>query len=181
VVIVLAFHLACGLTLALLARERVRADGPLASPVFPLVLLHAAAVVLPTVTYLYAVHPAWSALYAVDPVAVPGLAAVPLVALHLAALLGGYVAAGRQLRAGRVRVVAGAAGAAWLLAVTLAVALRARLGVAAGYDAFHAGRGRGLLEVELGWALVVTALFTFGSLGYAALEVRRDARRLRPR
>ena len=70
-------HLAVGLAFALCARERIRVDGPFAPPAFSLVLMHAAGVVAPVALYFYAVHPAWSWMYMIDPGGVSALALAP--------------------------------------------------------------------------------------------------------
>lgn len=65
--VVALVNLLFGIGFALVARDRIRADGPFVAPAFHLILLHAAAVVAPVALYFYAVHPAWSWMYWFDP------------------------------------------------------------------------------------------------------------------
>jgi hypothetical protein len=72
-------ELGLALAFALVARDRIRADGPSAPPAFLLVAAHAAVVTLPVAFYFYAVQPAWTWHYLIDPAKVPALAILPLV------------------------------------------------------------------------------------------------------
>lgn len=174
-------HLAVGLGFALAARDRVRADGPFATPSFHLVLMFATAVVAPVALYFYAAHPAWSWLYLVDPEDVPGLAILPLVVGHAGIVVAAYYGGALLLRADRKREVAYAIGGLGVIALILVLALRGRLATSSSYDGYHAGRGRDLMEVELGWALLVSLLALAGSIAYVLFELTRDARRVRSR
>ena len=80
--VVALVNLLFGIGFALIARDRIRADGPFASPAFPLVALHGAAIVAPVALYFYAVHPAWSWMYYLDPTKLTGLAVLPLTVGH---------------------------------------------------------------------------------------------------
>lgn len=179
--IAIVVYLAVGLGFALAARDRVRADGPFATPAFHLVLMFAAAVVAPVALYFYAAHPAWSWLYLVDPDHVPGLAILPLVVGHAGIVVAAYYGGALLLRADRRREVVYTIGGLGVLALILVLALRGRLATSASYANYHAGRGRDLMEVELGWALLVSLLATAGSITYVLFELTRDARRVRSR
>ena len=174
-------NLVTGLAFALLARDRIRADGPFGGPAFVFVVLHAAVVVVPIGLYFVAVHPAWAWHFAVDPAHVPGLAIVPLVVGQAALVVGGWYGGALLLRRDRRRLalylLAGLV-VAFGLSLTLLVD---RLTTAATYTAYHAGRGAGFLEVELGWAVITSVMALCGSTGYVALELLRDGRRVRAR
>ena len=79
-----------GIGFALIARDRLKADGPFASPAFHLVALHAAVVVAPIALYFYAVHPAWAWMYWVDPAKLAALFVLPLMVGHAALVIGGW-------------------------------------------------------------------------------------------
>ncbi len=179
--VAVVLHLAVGLAFAVLARDRVRTDGPFALPAFYLVLMHAGGVVAPIALYFYAVHPAWSWLYAVDPATIPGLAILPLVVGHAAFEIGAFYVGALLLRADKRTAVLYGAAALGLLALVLALVWRARLGLDTSYVGYQAGRGRELMEVELGWALLVSLLASAGSIAYVAIELMRDGRRVRAR
>jgi hypothetical protein len=170
-----------GMAFALLARDRIRADGPFIGPAFLLVLLHAGGVVAPVALYFYTVHGAWAWHYLVDPDKVPGLAIFPLIISHGALVIAGWYGAATLLRndRGRIALYATAGLGATLLVVALLLAHR--LGTSSTYEGFHAGRGANLLDVALGYALIVSMMASAGSAGYVAAEIVRDARRVRAR
>ena len=177
----LLLHLGLGLGFALAARGRIRDDGAYASPAFTVALAHVGLVVLPLAFYFYAVQPAWTWLYWVDPERVPTLAVVPLVAAHGALVIAGWHLGARLIRHDRQRL------AAWLLAglgvalvVVAAVALP-RLFSAVSYAGYHRGQRDGLMSVALGWAVLVSLLATAVTTGYTAFELARDSRRARTR
>lgn len=174
-------HLAVGLAFALCARERIRVDGPFAPPAFYLVLMHAAGVVAPIALYFYAVHPAWSWLYMIDPGGVSALAILPLMVGHAVIVVGAYYVGALLIRAEQKKIVAYAIGGLGLVALIVLIAARARLGVSASYADYAAHRGRDLMDVELGWAVVVSLLASAGSITYIAFELTRDGRRVRSR
>jgi hypothetical protein len=174
-------NVALGMAFALLARDRIRAEGPFAGPAFLLVLLQAGVVVAPVALYFYALHPAWSWHYLVDPDKVPGLALFPLVLGHGALIVGGWYGAALLLRTDRRHIalyVLGGLAAAFLLGLLL---LSHRVGTSATYAEFKAGRGHDLLDVELGFALIVASMAIAGSAGYVVAELVRDGRRVRAR
>src|SRR5262249_8190425 len=151
-------HLVVGLGFAWFARDRVRADGPFAQPSFQLVLLHAGGVVAPIALYFYAVHPAWSWLYLVDPAHVPGLAILPLVVGHAVLVVAAYYLGAMLVRADKRKPLVYGAGGTGAAALVLLLVARHRLAVSTSYGGFQAGRGRGIMEVPLGWAVVESIL-----------------------
>ena len=179
---VVAFvNLLFGIGFALVARDRVKADGPFASPAFALVALHAAAVVLPVSLYFYAVHPAWAWMYWVDPDKLTKLSILPLIVGHAALVVGGWYGASLLIRKGFQGALLYAAGAIALILLILLVTCMHRLDTAAEYQAFKDGQGVSLFNVQLGWAFVVSLLALFGSAIYVAIELGRDGRRVRAR
>lgn len=174
-------HIAVGLGFAFLARDRVRADGPFAAPAFQLVLMHAGGVVAPIALYFYAAHPAWSWLYAVDPGHVPGLAILPLMVGHAALFVGAYYGGALLLRTEKKNLLMYVMGGVGLFTLIMILIVRSRLAVSTSYAGYHAGRGRALMEVPLGWAVVIAMLASAGSVLYVALELARDALRVRSR
>jgi hypothetical protein len=181
VLVAVVLHLAVGLGFALVARDRVRADGPFAMPAFYLVLMHAGGVVAPIMLYFYAVHPAWSWMYAVDPSSVPALAILPLIVGHAVVEIGAFYAGALLIRADKRKVIAYTAGGLGLLALIFTLVWRGRLGLDTTYAGWQAGRGRELMEVELGWALLVSLMASAGSIAYVTIELLRDGRRVRAR
>lgn len=179
--IAVVVHLAVGLAFALAARDRVRADGPFAPPAFYLVLMHAGAVVAPMALYFYAAHPAWSWMYLIDPASVPGLAVLPLVVGHAVLVVGAYYAAALLLRADKKKLVTWGVVGLGVVALLLVLIGRSRLSLSTSYAGFEQGRGRELMEVELGWAVLVSTLAMAGSIAYVAFELTRDGRRVRSR
>jgi hypothetical protein len=177
----LVLNLALGLGFALCARDRVRADGPFAFPAFPLVAAFTAIVVLPVALYLYLAHPAWTLLYLVDPSTVPGLAVVPIVALHAGAIFLGWYGGVRLLRANRERALRGCLAVSVVLPV-IAIALAwGRLGRWGSYAEFHDGRALTLMEVKLGYVLIGVLVGIVAAALFTAVELMRDARRVRTR
>jgi hypothetical protein len=170
--VVALVNLLFGIGFALIARDRLKADGPFASPAFPLVVLHAGAVVAPVALYFYAVHPAWSWMYFFDPEKISGVAVLPLMVGH----------AGLLIRKGLQGALFYVAGALALTLLILIVAGIHRLGTAADYLGYEDGKhGVPLFSVRLGWAFVVSLLALFGSAVYVAIELGRDSRRVQSR
>ena len=174
-------NLLFGIGFALVARDRIRADGPFAAPVFHLVLLHAATVVAPIALYFYAVHPAWSWMYWFDPRKLSGAAVLPLMVGHAMLVVGGWYTASMLLRAGYQGALLYVAGAIALFLLILVVGGIDRLSTAADYPAWQAKKGVSLFAVQLGWAFVVSLLALFGSAIYIAIELGADGRRVRSR
>ena len=126
-------------------------------------------------------HPAWSWMYAVDPANVPALAILPLVVGHAVVEIGAFYAGAMLVRAERRRVLLWAIAALGVVALIAVLVWRGRLGLDTSYAGYHAGRGRELMEVELGWALMVSMMASAGSIIYVMIELARDGRRVRAR
>lgn len=170
-----------GIGFALVARDRIRAEGPFAAPAFPLVALHAAAVVAPIALYFYAVHPAWSLMYWVNPAKISVLAILPLLVGHAGLVVGGWYLAAILLRRGFQTAVFYAGGAALLALLVLVVSGIRRISTAADFRGWQADRGVSIFRVQLGWAFLVSLLALAGSAVYIAIELGRDGRRVRSR
>jgi hypothetical protein len=180
--VVALVNLLFGIGFALIARDRLKADGPFASPAFPLVVLHAGAVVAPVALYFYAVHPAWSWMYFFDPEKISGVAVLPLMVGHAGLVIGAWYLAALLIRKGLQGALFYVAGALALTLLILIVAGIHRLGTAADYLGYEDGKhGVPLFSVRLGWAFVVSLLALFGSAVYVAIELGRDSRRVQSR
>jgi hypothetical protein len=179
--VVALVNLLFGIGFALIARDRIRADGPFSTPAFQLVALHAAAVVAPVALYFYAVHPAWSWMYWVNPRKLAGVAVLPLMVGHAGLVIGGWYGAGLLLRRGYQGALLYAASAIALVLLVLFVAGIHRLSTATDYLGWQANQGTSLFAVQLGWAFLVSLLALFGSAIYVAIELGRDGRRVRSR
>jgi len=179
--VVALVNLLFGIGFALIARDRIRADGPFAAPAFQLVALHAAAVVAPVALYFYAVHPAWSWMYWVNPHRLAGVAVLPLMVGHAGLVVGGWYGAGLLLRRGYQGALLYVAGAIALFLLVLVVAGIRRLSTATDYLGWQTSQGTSLFAVQLGWAFAVSLLALFGSAIYIAIELGRDGRRVRSR
>jgi hypothetical protein len=169
-----------GIGFALIARDRINADGPFAAPAFQLVALHAGAVVAPIALYFYAVHPAWAWMYWVDPAKLAGVFVVPLMVGHAALVVGAWYVASLLIRKGLSGALFYVGGALALLLLVLVVGGLHRLATAADYAGYVSG-GVSLFSVRLGWAFVVSLLAMFSSAIYVAIELGRDGRRVRAR
>lgn len=170
-----------GIGFALIARDRLKADGPFASPAFHLVALHAAAVVAPIALYFYAVHPAWAWMYWVDPAKLASVFVLPLMVGHAALVIGGWYASSYLIRKGLQGALFYVAGAIALFMLVMLIVTINRLVTATDYIGYPAHKGVGLLKVKLGWAFLVSLLAMFGSAIYVAIELGRDGRRVRAR
>jgi hypothetical protein len=179
--VVALVNLLFGIGFALIARDRLRADGPFAAPAFALVVLHAAAVVAPVALYFYAVHPAWSWMYWVNPRKLAGVVVLPLMVGHAALVVGAWYGAALLLRRGYLGALLYVAGAVALILLVLVVAGFQRLATATDYPGWQDGQGTALFAVQLGWAFVVSLMALFGSAIYVAIELGRDGRRVRSR
>ncbi len=174
-------NLAMGLGFAVLARDRIRADGPFAGPAFLFVVLNAAVVVAPIALYFYAVHPAWAWHYWVDPAHVPGLAVVPLFVGHAALVIGGWYGGALLIRRDHRDVALYVLGGLAFTLLVSTILLWHRLTTDATYAQLHRGEGAGFLDVELGWAVITSMMAITGSTIYVVLELLRDGRRVRSR
>ncbi|MGH9887798.1 MAG: hypothetical protein ACREBE_19860 [bacterium] len=179
--VVALVNLLFGIGFALISRDRIRADGPFAAPAFQLVALHAAVVVAPVALYFYAVHPAWSWMYWINPRRLSGVAVLPLMVGHAGLVIGGWYGAGVLLRRGYQGALLYVSGAIALVLLVLVVAGIRRLSTATDYLGYQTNQGVSLFAVQLGWAFVVSLLALFGSAIYIAIELGRDGRRVRSR
>jgi hypothetical protein len=174
-------NLLFGIGFALIARDRIKADGPFASPAFPLVALHAAAVVAPIALYFYAVHPAWAWMYFFDPQKLAGIFVLPLMVGHAGLVIGAWYTASRLIRKDLGGALLYMAGAIALTTLVLVVAGINRLGTASDFQGYGTQTAKPLFAVQLGWAFVVSLLALFGSAVYVAIELGRDSRRVQAR
>lgn len=179
--VVALVNLLFGIGFALVARDRIKADGPFATPAFPLVVLHAAAIVAPIALYFYAAHAAWAWMYWVDPDKVSGVAVLPLMVGHAALVIGGWYGSAFMLRRGLQGALLYVGGAVALLLLVLIAVGIGRLSYASDYAGWSAQTGISPFAVKLGWAFSVSLLALFGSGIYVAIELGRDGRRVRAR
>ena len=179
--VVALVNLMFGIGFALIARDRIKADGPFATPAFPLVVLHAAAIVAPVALYFYLVHPAWAWMYWIDPDKVSGLAILPLMVGHAVLVIGGWYGSAFMLRRGLQGALFYVAGAVAVLVFVMIVVGIGRLSYASDYAGWSARTGISPFAVKLGWAFAVSLLALFGSAIYVAIELGRDGRRVRAR
>ncbi len=174
-------HACLGFAFALAARDRLRADGPFVTPAFLLVVMFTGLIVLPLTLYLYGAHAAWSWLYLLDPAAVPALAVVPIAAAHAGAVIAAWYLGARFLQAGNLKFLAYATagtGVAFLLGIAI---FQRRLRRDGSFADWQADNTLGLMQVELGYALIALALGMAGAAAYVMIELSRDARRVRAR
>jgi hypothetical protein len=163
------------------ARDRIKADGPFASPAFPLVVLHAAAVVAPIALYFYAVHPAWAWMYMFDPKKLASIMVLPLMVAHAVFVIGAWYASSILIRKGLQGALLYVGGALALLLLVVVVIGIKRLSTAADYYGYDTTTAVSLFKVQLGWAFAVSLLALFGSAVYVAIELGRDSRRVQAR
>ncbi len=174
-------NLLFGIGFALIARDRIKADGSFASPAFQLVALHAGAVVAPIALYFYAVHPAWAWMYMFDPKKLATVMVLPLMVGHAVIVLAAWYGASVLIRKNLSGALMYVGGAAALLLLVVVVLGMNRLSTAADYLGYFSNRGLSLFAVQLGWAFVVSLLALFGSGVYVAIELGRDSRRVQLR
>ena len=174
-------NLLFGIGFALIARDRIKADGPFAAPAFQLVALHAAAVVAPIALYFYLVHPAWAWMYWVDPEKLGAASVIPLVVGHAGLLIFGWYIAAFLIRRGYQGALLYVAGAIAMFLIVLVTVSNQRLFTAADYIGWQTKEGLPMFSVKLGWAFLVSLLALFGSAIYTAIELGRDGRRVRSR
>jgi hypothetical protein len=170
-----------GIGFALIARDRIKADGPFAAPAFQLVALHAAAVVAPVALYFYALHPAWAWMYWFDPNKIGAIAVIPLVVAHGLLVIGGWYGAALLVRKGLQGALLYGGGAIALMLIILITSSIKRLTTATDYPGWVTNQGVSVFSVKLGYAWLVSLLALFGSAIYIAIELGRDGRRVRSR
>lgn len=173
----LFFNFLLGFAFAICGRERIRIDGPFAPPAFWLVLIFAGVILIPLAFYLYMAHPAWSWMYAVDPERVPSILLVPLLVGHGLVFVSGWWAGGKLVRAHKTRqALWGLLGAALLL-VVMGLVFWGRLGRYGTYAEFADGRALPIMEVKLGYVLIVIVLGLGAAAVMVALQLLQDSRR----
>lgn len=165
----------------MIARDRIKVDGPFAAPAFHLVALHAGAVVAPVALYFYAVHPAWAWMYWLDPKKLSGIAVLPLMVGHAGLVIGAWYVAAVLIRKNLQGALYYLGAALALTLLVLVVGGMNRLATAADFVGYQTHHGVSLFAVQLGWAFVVSMLALFGSAVYVAIELGRDGRRVRSR
>lgn len=159
----------------------MRAEGPFASPAFPLVAIFVGVILTPVTLYLYLAHPAWSWMYLVDPSGVPGLAMVSILVAHGGMTLAGWYGGVRLVRARKEQIGLYLLGGGALVLLVTVVAAWGRVGRYGTYGEFHDGRALALMEVKLGYVLVALLFGVGAAAGFVALELMRDSRRVRAR
>lgn len=150
-------------------------------PAFGFVAAFALVLLAPSALYLSWVHPGWSWMYFFDPSSmVAALGGAWAVFLSTALFLG-WVIGGKCVQTSKPGWAAfplalgfGGIGVCFAL-------LHGRFGVYASYAAYAQGGGIGLMEVKLGYVLVVLALALGATSAHVALALARDARRVRAR
>jgi uncharacterized membrane protein YeaQ/YmgE (transglycosylase-associated protein family) len=170
-----------GLVFALLARDRIRAEGIFAMPAFGFVGTFAALMLMPCALYLTWAHPDWSWMYLVDSTKLSVVLAPAWAVVNAGALFAGWAGGGRLVRTGhhrRMAIAFAVLGAAILASI---VGLSDRLTLYGSYETFAHDVGLGLLEVKLGYVLVVLSLAMTAAAAQVALELARDSRRVRAR
>lgn len=174
-------QLALGLAFAVAGRDRLRADGPSTAPAILLVLANAGIITVPIALYFYVAQPAWTWHYLADPAKVPGLAVLPLVIGHGLVVVGGWYLGSALVRADRQRVLLYALGGTVAAAAIAGGVLFPRLVAATDFAGYRAGARGQLMNVELGWAILVSAAATAIAGAYVFIELSRDSRRVRSR
>lgn len=173
----LFFNFLLGFAFALCGRERIRIDGPFAAPAFWLVLTFAGVILIPVALYLYAAHPAWSWMYMVDPENVPSILLLPLLVGHGLVFLGGWWVGGKLIRAHKTMpAIYGLLGGSVVLAV-LTLLSWGRLGSYGTYSEFTDDRALNIMEVKLGYVLIVIFLGLGAAAVMVALQLLNDSRR----
>lgn len=156
----------------------MRVEGPWPATSVLAVGIFAALIASPCVAYLYLAEPDWALLYLVNAAHVPPIFVVPVVAIAMSALFGGFYGGARIVLSTRlahhhVRILAGGGA----LTLVLAVLLRARLGAVGTAAAFRAGSALPLGAVKLGYVLVALAAGVIAAAAYTGWEIVRDGRR----
>jgi hypothetical protein len=173
----LAFNFILGVAFALCGRERIRIDGLFAPPAFWLVLIFAGIILIPLAFYLYMAHPAWTWMYTVDPEAVPSILLLPLLVGHGLMFVGGWLVGGKLVRNHKTRqALYGVLGASVLL-IVMVLLFWGRLGHYGTYEEFTDGRALQLMEVKLGYVLIVILLGLGAAAVLTALQLVHDSRR----
>jgi hypothetical protein len=150
-------------------------------PVLGFVGAFTAFLVAPFALYLAWAHPDWSWMYVIDTSELSVALAPAWAVVQAGALFGGWALGGRLVRTGHHRRVAIAAAALGAVILALVVALGDRLALYGTYETFSYQVGLGLLEVKLGYVLVVVSMAMAAAVAQVGLELARDSRRVRAR
>jgi hypothetical protein len=121
-------------------------------------------------------------MYWFDPDDLSGIFVLPLMAGHIALVIGSWYVAALLIRRGYQGALLYVGGAVALTLLVLVVGGINRLGSASDYEGWQREHtGISLFKVQLGWAFLVSLLALFGSAIYIAIELGRDGRRVRAR
>ncbi len=168
-----------GLLFAYFARVQFAEGGsPFRSEIVA-VLSFAALVLWPLAIYFYFVHPDWSWMYFLDPRRLPRGLFIGVLMLHLAALLGGYLAGFAAIKARRMRLLYGSMAGLLALLLVLSVLLRGRLSSDGTLEEYRAGTALSLSEGRLGFILVIAMAGLIAGIaitGYALWDCGRRYR-----
>jgi uncharacterized membrane protein YeaQ/YmgE (transglycosylase-associated protein family) len=170
-----------GLVFAFLARDRIRAEGMFAMPALGFVGAFAGFLVAPCALYLAWAHPDWSWMYVVDPSGLSFALAPAWAVVQAGALFLGWAVGGRLVRTVSPRRIAVAVAVLGAAILALVVGLADRLALYGTYETFSYEVGFGLLDVKLGYVLVVMSMALAAAAAQVGLELARDSRRVRAR
>lgn len=168
-----------GVLFAWFAGDRLRSDGLLTRPAIWLVLIFLCTVRVPMMLYISWVHPAWAWHYVVDPAELPlwlrggavfGQVWVFALMWFLAAWL---------MHLEKRRIVLGLLVALLAGAAAALITSAPRWLVYASYQHYREHLTLGIMDVKLGYALIVWLLGTGAAAAFVCVELRRDARRAR--
>ncbi|MEM9488998.1 MAG: hypothetical protein AAGC55_07635 [Myxococcota bacterium] len=165
----------------LCARERIRVDGIFPLPAFLLVLIFIGAAAMPISIYLFSVHPAWSWMYLIDPHRVSDLLVVVVVLMQCGIVVAGWYLGAYLLQNSKKHAIFYAIAGSGAVLVLAMLIFAGRLGSYGTYQEFGLGETEGLMEVKLGYILIALVLGLGAAAGFVALELIRNARRVRTR
>lgn len=116
-------------------------------------------------------------MYTVNPSDVPGALLPPLLAVHGATLILGWWIGSRVVKAGKATagLYVSLGGAVALLVAALV--LWGRLGRYGSYEEWSDGRAVGVMDVKLGYVLLVIALGMGAAVVLLVAQLLRDSRR----
>lgn len=168
-----------GLLFALCAGERLRLDGVLPRPAIWLVTMFCIAIRVPLTLYLYFIHPDWSWHYMVDASDMHGAMIAAVLGAQVGAFALMWLVGAVFMQKEKPRVVAGILAATVVGTAVAVLALSERLTRYGSYEAYTEQFALGIMEVKLGYVLIVWALGTLAATTFVSMELRRDARRAR--
>lgn len=138
-------------------------------------------IMVPITFYLYAAHGAWTWMYLVNPDAVAGFAILPLVVAHSGSVLLGWYIGARFIMAGKIQIVAYAAGTGAVFSFIGLLVFWGRFGRYGTYMEFEQGRALPIMEVKLGYVLIALGVGVLASAAFVAFELLLDGRRVKSR